>query len=203
MSSITKVHIIDADSRRRAQIAHRLARSSVRAEIYETIEELASYRPTSGLLLINRDDDAVTLDTLASTMAARGDYLPFAVYSSNPAPRQVVDAMLSGALDYLVWPFESGEVEASLARIAQRSAQTADLERKRASARVLVDKLSPREKQVLVGMIDGLSNKDIGARLGISPRTAEIHRANMGKKLGVSSSAEAVRVGLYADLDQA
>ena len=61
--------------------------------------------------------------------------------------------------------------------------------------------LSPREADVLRGLVAGRQHKVIAYDLGISPRTVEIHRANLMDKLGARSLAEAVRVALAAGLD--
>ncbi len=58
--------------------------------------------------------------------------------------------------------------------------------------------LSPRERQVMVGLVSGQANKAIGRELGISPRTVEIHRANLMTKLECRSLAEVVRMALVA-----
>ena len=60
----------------------------------------------------------------------------------------------------------------------------------------------PGAREVLTRLIDGQANKTMAENLGISPRTIEIHRCNAMRKLNVSTSAEAVRIGLYAGLDQ-
>lgn len=58
--------------------------------------------------------------------------------------------------------------------------------------------LSPRETDVLHGLMDGLSNKELARRLDLSPRTIEMHRANMMKRLGARSLSDALRIGLMA-----
>jgi DNA-binding NarL/FixJ family response regulator len=55
-----------------------------------------------------------------------------------------------------------------------------------------IETLSPREREVLAAMHDGASNREIGKRLGISPRTAEVHRANLIIKLKVRNSTKAI-----------
>ena len=60
-----------------------------------------------------------------------------------------------------------------------------------------------REHEVLELMVEGDSNKEIGRRLGISPRTVEIHRGNMMRKLNARSPSDAVRLAMYAGLDAA
>ena len=64
-----------------------------------------------------------------------------------------------------------------------------------------VEGLSARELEVLMGLVQGASNKAIGRTLGISPRTVEIHRANLKRKLGAVSTADLVRIGIYAGID--
>lgn len=63
-----------------------------------------------------------------------------------------------------------------------------------------ITRLTPREKEILVGVADGLSNRMIGERLSISPRTVEIHRANMLGKMGASHTSEAIRIAIEASL---
>ena len=70
-----------------------------------------------------------------------------------------------------------------------------------ALAKNAVERLAPRELQVLKGIVHGYSSKGIARCLGISPRTAEIHRANLMRKLGAGSSADVVRIGIYAGVD--
>ena len=60
--------------------------------------------------------------------------------------------------------------------------------------------LSPRERDILNGLVDGLTNKGIANSLDISPRTVEIHRANMMDKLGVDSLSAALRIAFAAGL---
>lgn len=69
-------------------------------------------------------------------------------------------------------------------------------------AESLVETLTTRERQVLLGLVDGLSNKGIARALNISPRTVEIHRGHLMRKIGAKSVADAVRIGLYAGLDE-
>jgi PAS domain S-box-containing protein len=77
---------------------------------------------------------------------------------------------------------------------------TAGRRRSRAEAVAAVEGLSPRERQMLQGLLAGLSNKGIARRLGLSPRTVEMHRANMMAALGVANLPEALRLGIHAQL---
>ena len=82
------------------------------------------------------------------------------------------------------------------ARIGNREKEASAIQ----LARENIERLTPRERDVLLGLIDGKANKIIAYELDISPRTVEIYRANLMDKLGVRSVAEAVRIAFAAGL---
>ena len=106
--------------------------------------------------------------------------------------------MKLGAADFLEKPFEDdrliGMIDAALRQAeagAQDDAVTADLAARIAS-------LSPRERQVMDGLVAGLSNKLIARDYDISPRTIEVYRANVMTKMQAGSLSELVRLALRA-----
>ena len=194
------VHVIDRNPARRARIAHELYSPSIHAEIYESVEELLIRAPSHGSLFIADDDPAAAEESLEE-LWSQSNYLPAAFYSEDPSPQRIVEAMLSGALDYLEWPFSSEMLDRSVRRLRRQSDQAARVMRRKAEARQLVAMLTPRERDVLVGLLEGESNKGIATKLGLSPRTVEIHRANMMDRLNAQSTSDAVRIGIYAGLE--
>lgn len=111
-----------------------------------------------------------------------------------------VQAMKAGAFDFLEKPYKADALLAAIDKAFDRmehdSAGSAQIE----TARAKVAVLSPRERDVLTGLIDGRSNKIIAYDLAISPRTVEIYRANLMTKMGVRSLSEALRVAFAAGL---
>jgi two-component system, LuxR family, response regulator FixJ len=111
-----------------------------------------------------------------------------------------VEAMKQGALDFVEKPYEADAlleiVDSAFSRLEQDSSEAARYE----LAKAKIDKLSPRETDVLKGLIEGRSNKVIAYELDISPRTVEIYRANLMEKLEVRSLSEALRIAFAAGL---
>ena len=111
-----------------------------------------------------------------------------------------VEAMKAGAIDFIEKPYDNrmllNALENGFSRIENREKEASAIQ----TARENIDRLTPRERDVLLGLIDGKANKIIAYELDISPRTVEIYRANLMDKLGVRSVAEAVRIAFAAGL---
>ncbi len=113
---------------------------------------------------------------------------------------QIVEAVLQGAVDYLVWPFDVAAITESIELTQSRAAALAGSKLREAMARSRIERLTRREREVLAGVADGMSNRMIGEKLEISPRTVEIHRANMLNKMGANHTSEAIRIAIEAAL---
>jgi PAS domain S-box-containing protein len=113
-----------------------------------------------------------------------------------------VTAMKAGAVDYIV-----ARDEASLrAMLASALAECHGTVRPRTpdeNAGARVERLTPREREVLVGLVDGGTNKIIGQKLGISPRTVELHRAQVMNRLNASNLTELLQIALAAGVKPA
>ena len=77
-----------------------------------------------------------------------------------------------------------------------------ELEQRVMEAKSAVARLTARQRQVLQGVLHGYSNKQIARDLGISPRTVEIHRGYMMDRLDAKTTADAVRIGIYAEIGE-
>ena len=196
-----RVHVIDPDSRRRAAIAREFLGRSMHAEIYEDLAEFRDRIPKEGLVFAVDDPERCEPAELFETMRSQQLILPVALYSPQPSPEKIVQAMLLGALDYLQWPFDPALLASSMERLEVQGTRLTEQERRRSAAQAKLDELTARERQVLLWMIHGNTNREIGGKLGISPRTVEIHRANLMRKLNAGSASDAVRLALYAGLD--
>lgn len=138
-----------------------------------------------GLELVRRLKDA-GLPMRAIVMTGHGDIA------------LAVEAMKAGAVDFIEKPFDDtillNAVEAALGAGSALPLSEAAGEQHRE----LLEQLSPREHQVLKGVVAGMTNKLIARQYGISPRTVEVHRANIMMKTGASTLSELVRMALLA-----
>ncbi len=138
---------------------------------------------------------------LQEQLTAQGVHLPVVVVTGHADIALAVRAMKAGARDFIEKPYTNERmIEAVTAALASGRL---DLTRARraSEARLRVARLSAREHAVLRELVSGRPNKMIAHALSISPRTVEIHRANMMEKLGVRSLSEAVRIFIAAGLD--
>ena len=190
--------LIDNNFRRRAAISHNLSETSLHVEPFESVEEMSRRWPQGALMLVGDEDEV--LHHLFAAMSESGHWLPVVAYAEEPSIPRVVRAVLAGALDYLDWPLGEAEVRQALAIAEIGGSGIGSAKLREAMARSRVQKLTRREREVLAGVADGLSNRRIGERLEISPRTVEIHRANMLNKMGASHTSEAIRIAIEASL---
>lgn len=197
MRSISKIFLVDSDMRRRASISHCLSRCDIHVDPYENVSELRGRMSDFGLVLIH--DEKNEISHAIDCMAEAGNWLPVIGFAESPDPRAVARAIHSGAIDYLAWPFAEDEIVGVITDAAV-AAETIGARRNREfAARKRIDRLSKREREVLLSVANGLSSQKIAEQLDISPRTVEIHRSNMLNKMGASNTSEAIRFAVEAD----
>ncbi len=192
------LHIVDHDVKRRAAVSHLAFTAGYHAEIYSSVDDLA-FRPLGDSMILVNDSGAPDAGDAGQDRVRRCSGLrPSIAFSPAPDAAQIVGAVLAGALDYLELPFDVDRLRQSIDRVRSRIVSNPPHVMRERIARTLIAPLSSREKEVLDGLVDGQSNKHIARQLCISPRTVEIHRANVIAKIGARNTAEAIRIGNYA-----
>lgn len=193
------VSLIDADFTRRAQAVYALGRFNLHVEPFEDIREFPPRMNGRKIVLVN--DQGTAVKDVLHWASITNSTIGVIAYSETPELRKVVDALKAGAFDYIEWPGQTDLIHHSITScIEEKTVEWEKIERMFA-ARGLIQSLTPRELQVLENMAKGHSSREIGASLGISPRTVEIHRAHMLSKIRASNSPDAVRIAFEAGLE--
>lgn len=131
---------------------------------------------------------------LQQRLIEAGSLLPLVFLTAHGDVPAAVNAMQSGAVDFVQKPFNPERFLTSVNK-ALRMAREEFAEREaRQGLQRRLDQLSSREREVLSGLLDGRTSKEIGKALEISPKTVDVHRANLVRKMNVETSAELVRL---------
>jgi two-component system response regulator FixJ len=125
---------------------------------------------------------------------------PMIVITGHGDVPLAVRAMKAGATDFIEKPFATPTILASVGMALSRIESVEQRDPVAHAALAKLDLLSPREREVLEGLLAGLPNKTIAYDLAISPRTVEIHRARVMDKMGARSLSELIRLALAAGL---
>lgn len=201
VTDLPLIHLVDDDGAVRRAAGFMLKTSGFQVKSYESGVELlkSTSELDAGCILL--DIRMPGMDGLEVQQALRdkGVMLPVIIMTGHGDVSLAVKAMKAGAIDFIEKPFEKeallGAIDQGMRRL--RQAETGRDLAMEANARLQV--LTSRERDVLEGLAKGLPNKTIAYDLGISPRTVEIHRANLMAKLKVRSLSEALRIAFAAE----
>lgn len=194
------VYVIDDDPAMRDSLEFLLGAADFKVTVFESGLSFLAALPATEFGCILSDVRMPGIDgiNLLKQLKADRSRLPVLIMTGHGDVPLAVEAMKLGALDFIEKPFEDdrliGMIEAAL-REAQEGARSEAVEQDIAAR---IDSLSPRERQVMDGLVAGLSNKVIAREFDISPRTIEVYRANVMTKMQASSLSELVRLAMRA-----
>ena len=195
------VHVVDDDVDVRKSLGFLLATADFAVRLHESATAFLAAEPNEVEGCIVTDVRMPGIDGIEflRQLRARGHSVPVIVMTGHADVALAVQAMKEGATDFIEKPFDDQVlIDAIHSTLANRN--HAVVTNPQATAiRKNLSTLSERERQVLDGLVSGLPNKTIAYDLGISPRTVEIHRANVMSKMGAGSLSHLVRMALIAD----
>ena len=203
MATERTVYVLDDDDAVLRSLERLLSSASFQPIIFDRpdvfLAAAKAFR-TGCVLLDVRLPDMSGLEVQAQLRIMRND-LPVIVVTGEGDIHTAVRAMKAGAADFLEKPYsDHALLRAIEAAFVQEHHLNRDSEIEDATRRVAM--LSPRERQVLDGLLAGQPNKLIAYHLELSVRTVEVHRARMMDRLGLRQLAEAIRLGTLARLSR-
>lgn len=200
----SEIFVIDDDAAMRDSLSFLLRSAGYDVKSYESaqlfLDHLPSYKSgciltdirmpgVDGLELLRRLGDMPgNRQSHVIVMTGHGD-IPLAV-----------EAMKLGAVDFLEKPFDDERLIAAIQLAVSRSSEQQKQPAVSAEIASRIESLSPRERQVMEGLVAGLSNKLIARDYGISPRTVEVYRANVMTKMRADNISELVRMAIKGGL---
>jgi two-component system, LuxR family, response regulator FixJ len=192
------VHVVDDDEAVRSSLGF----------LFESAEQPVTLYPSASALLENAagiapgcivtDVRMPDLDGLAlqRRLGELGVRLPVIIMTGHADVPLAVAALKAGAVDFIEKPFDDDALLAAVRRALEGHARDAASREAVRETERRVASLTPREREVMEGMVAGKPNKVIAYDLGTSPRTVEVHRARVMEKMAVRSLPELVRLVL-------
>jgi two-component system response regulator FixJ len=195
------IHIVDDEESVRSSLAFLLEIAGFAARTYASADALLARVDAleDGCIVTDLRMPEVNGVELLRRLRAAGTDIPAIVVTGHADVQMAVEAIRHGAFDFIEKPFSDATIIGSLHRAMDGATIVAD-QRLNAQARVLVDAMSVRERDVMRGVVNGLPNKLIAENLGISPKAVEDHRSSLMERMQVRSLPELVRVTMDLEM---
>ncbi|HET7884831.1 MAG TPA: response regulator FixJ [Bradyrhizobium sp.] len=202
MADRAAVYVIDDDAAMRDSLAFLLDVNGFAPKVFETAGAFlseAADRPATCVVVSDIRMPGMNGIELVRKLKNEGLAVPVILITGHGDVALAVEAMKAGAVDFIEKPFDDAVLLSAIrTALEARPAEGENTARKEAETRL--NELSPRERDVLQGLVAGKINKVIAHELNISPRTVEVYRANLMAKTGARSMSELMRIALAAGL---
>lgn len=198
------IHLIDDEESIRRSLGFMLKTSGYAVRTWPTgAEFLKQVRNVqSGCILLDIRMPEMDGLEVQQALNERGVAMPVVLITGHGDVGLAVKAMKAGAVDFVEKPLDHDVLTDAIGRAFERLDATKDVLVRAAEAELMLAALSEREREVLDLLARGFPNKTVAYDLGISPRTVEVHRANIMSKLRARSLAEALRIAFAAGLGE-
>jgi two-component system, LuxR family, response regulator FixJ len=202
MTGKGKVYVIDDDEAMRESLNFLLDAAGCDVTLFESATMFLEALPGLDFGCVISDVRMPGIDglELLKRMKASRSAFPILIMTGHGDIPLAVEAMKLGAVDFLEKPFEDDRLVTMIETALRQAEPAAKSEAVAHEIAGRIATLSPRERQVMDGLIAGLSNKLIARDYDISPRTIEVYRANVMTKMQANSLSELVRLAMRAGL---
>lgn len=195
------VHVVDDDAAMRDSITFLLSTDGIAARAYDSAGALLADAQALAPGCIVTDVRMPEMNglELVAELKRLGVGLPVIVLTGHADVAMAVAAMKAGVLDFLEKPFEHEALLRAVRSALAAGEGDAHRARERAEVGHRLTQLTPRERDVFDAISSGESNKGAAQKLGISPRTVEIYRANVMTKMGAHTLSDLVRMAMLVE----
>lgn len=194
------VHIVDDEEPVRKSLAFMLTMNGLAVRMHQSATEFLEFAGNARDAVLVTDlrmPDMSGVDLIRRLAKVNSTIRPVVITGHGDVP-MAVEAMRAGAVDFIEKPFDDDLILDAIARAAEGLRPNGQSEEDVGDVKARLESLSERERQVLRSVVQGLPNKAIAFSLDISPRTVEVHRANVMAKMSAKSLPELVRMALAA-----
>lgn len=202
MTTKGMIYVIDDDDAMRDSLNFLLDSSGYSVTLFDDAQRFMDALPGLAFGCVVSDVRMPGIDgiELLKRMKAQHSPFPILIMTGHGDVPLAVEAMKLGAVDFLEKPFEDDRLIAMIETAIRQAEPAAKSEAIAQDVAARVASLSPRERQVMEGLVAGLSNKLIARDYDISPRTIEVYRANVMTKMQAGSLSELVRLAMRAGM---
>jgi two-component system response regulator FixJ len=202
MPSKGNVYVIDDDDAMRDSLKFLLESAGFEVTLFDSAQNFLEVFPQLEFGCVVSDVRMPGLDgiELLKRMKQQNSAFPIIIMTGHGDVPLAVESMKLGAVDFLEKPFEDDRLITMIEMAIREAEPAAKSEALTQDIVARIATLSPRERQVMEGLIAGLSNKLIARDYDISPRTIEVYRANVMTKMQANSLSELVRLAMRAGL---
>jgi two-component system response regulator FixJ len=195
------VHVVDDDPAIRDSLSFLLSTVDLQTRTYESalafLQEINDLAP--GCIVTDVRMPGMTGLELVAKLKELGIARPVIVLTGHADVALAVEAMKAGVVDFIEKPIDDNTLLAAVEAALARDDSDAKRQARRAEVEERISHLSARERNVFDAIVTGESNKSTALKLGISPRTVEIYRANVMEKMGAKTLSDLVRMALQRE----
>lgn len=191
------VHIIDDDAAMRDSLGFLLQVNRIPFRVFESaVAFLEALPEDGGCVLTDVRMPEMNGIEMVRRLKEQGYRAPVIVMTGHADVPLAIEAMKAGVVDFIEKPFDEALLLSAIRTALEQGKAQSEQDAALSETRKRIAALSPRESEVLDGLVEGKANKVIAFDLGISPRTVEIYRANLMTKMQARSLSELVRMAL-------
>lgn len=202
MPKTVTVHVVDDDPSMRDSLRWLIESVGMHVDTYNNADAfLEQFEPNMpGCLVLDVRMPGTSGMELLDTLKNRGVQMPIIIISGHGDVPMAVQALKRGAMDFLEKPFRDQELLEQVSRAIEMDSARRKRTASVAGIRAKLEKLTPREREVMIMVVGGYANKQVASRLGLSEKTIEVHRSRVMSKMQAKTLPCLVKMAIVAGI---